>query len=245
MGKITVLLVAPEGATRNGICEWLRGHDCVALRPYAVDHARCLVAVESIRPDVVLIDATSNGERALQLVSGIARLSSATKALMLYTRCSDDCVATALCCGASGALDIRCNRPDLVRAVRTVHAGELWTSRKALALAYRRAVAPRSETARESGLHALLSRRETEIVEWMQRGLTNKEVARKLGISDMTVKTHAHNIFHKLEVSGRLRLLGRGNERSAGPSDAIGLLSAVRSPSAMPGEHGADLKPVA
>ena len=52
-----------------------------------------------------------------------------------------------------------------------------------------------------------LSRREREIVGWMRKGMTNKEIARVLGISDMTVKTHAHNIFHKLEVSGR-RLLG-------------------------------------
>jgi len=52
-----------------------------------------------------------------------------------------------------------------------------------------------------------LSKREREIVEWMRKGMTNKQIARVLGISDMTVKTHAHNIFHKLEVCGR-RVLG-------------------------------------
>ena len=47
-----------------------------------------------------------------------------------------------------------------------------------------------------------------QIVDWMRHGMSNKEIARKLGISDMTVKTHVHNIFHKLEISGRVRLLG-------------------------------------
>jgi hypothetical protein len=42
----------------------------------------------------------------------------------------------------------------------------------------------------------------------MRRGMTNKEIGRRLGISDMTVKTHAHNIFHKLEISGRRHLFG-------------------------------------
>ena len=53
-----------------------------------------------------------------------------------------------------------------------------------------------------------LTAREREIVQWMRTGMSNKEIARELGISDMTVKTHAHNIFNKLEVSGRLRLFG-------------------------------------
>jgi hypothetical protein len=42
----------------------------------------------------------------------------------------------------------------------------------------------------------------------MRRGMSNKEIGRRLGISDMTVKTHAHNIFHKLEISGRMHLFG-------------------------------------
>jgi DNA-binding CsgD family transcriptional regulator len=52
-----------------------------------------------------------------------------------------------------------------------------------------------------------LSAREQQIVVWMRRGMTNKEIARELGISDTTVKTHAHNIFHKMNISGRVRLL--------------------------------------
>jgi hypothetical protein len=42
----------------------------------------------------------------------------------------------------------------------------------------------------------------------MRCGMTNKEIGRRLGISDMTVKTHAHNIFHKLDISGRMHLCG-------------------------------------
>jgi DNA-binding NarL/FixJ family response regulator len=94
----------------------------------------------------------------------------------------------------------------LIRAIQVVHQGELWASRRALADVLRQLRVPMGALGAEESEPAL-SKREREIVEWMRKGMTNKEIARALGISDMTVKTHAHNIFHKLEVSGR-RLLG-------------------------------------
>ena len=59
-----------------------------------------------------------------------------------------------------------------------------------------------------------LSDREYEIVFWMQQGMTNKEIGRRLDISDMTVKTHVHNIFRKLKISGRMRLFQQFSRRS-------------------------------
>jgi len=109
-------------------------------------------------------------------------------------------------CGGAGCLARTCTAPDLIRAVLAVHRGELWASRKVLAdvLQLMRITVPAGPSDEP---HAGLSRREREIVGWMRQGMTNKQIGRVLGISDMTVKTHAHNIFHKLEVSGR-RVLG-------------------------------------
>jgi DNA-binding CsgD family transcriptional regulator len=98
---------------------------------------------------------------------------------------------------------------DVLCAIRAVQAGELWAARKIVSQAYQQLLAaqePALENAKERG--AQLSPRQLEIVLWMRRGMTNKEIGRRLGISDMTVKTHAHNIFHKLEISGRMHLFG-------------------------------------
>ena len=59
------------------------------------------------------------------------------------------------------------------------------------------------EAARDSGV---LTRREREIVRWACRGLTNKEIARQLAISDATVKTHLQHIFSKLNITRRMQL---------------------------------------
>jgi DNA-binding CsgD family transcriptional regulator len=56
-------------------------------------------------------------------------------------------------------------------------------------------------------MRANLTDREQEIVNWVMQGMTNKEIATKLGISEKTVKTHLGNIFSKLKISRRLQLL--------------------------------------
>jgi len=145
-------------------------------------------------------------EAAVNLVRRVSALDLPTRPLVLHTNVSELRIAHVLRCGGAGCLARTCTAPDLIRAVLAVHRGELWASRKVLAdvLQLMRITVPAGPSDEP---HAGLSRREREIVGWMRQGMTNKQIGRVLGISDMTVKTHAHNIFHKLDVSGR-RVLG-------------------------------------
>jgi len=105
-------------------------------------------------------------------------------------------------------------REQCLHAIRAVHAGEFWVGRKVLGDILAGLLTPEHQ-AQESPdeVRDRLSDRECEIVFWMQQGMTNKEIGRRLAISDMTVKTHVHNIFHKLKVSGRLRLFQQISRR--------------------------------
>ncbi|HEX6794247.1 MAG TPA: response regulator transcription factor [Casimicrobiaceae bacterium] len=130
----------------------------------------------------------------------------------------------ALRFGGSGCVRMDGPRSELVNAIDAVHDGEIWVSRRMLSTAFRQLL----HTTRRSDadeLHRRLSLREREIVDWMRHGMSNKQIARELGISDMTVKTHVHNIFHKLEISGRLRLMGMpppaAREAWQGPSQPV------------------------
>jgi DNA-binding NarL/FixJ family response regulator len=201
------LLVSPDAMTRQLVDGLLRVERSIMLLPDVLDDSYTLVIVERSRPDVLLIE-TAARERALQLVRGVSTLSRGTKTLLLQKRPDAASVERFLAWGGSGCVDVHSTDPDLVRALHVVHAGELWASRRAVASALRQALKPFEHPSSRDGLQQNLSKREREIVEWMRCGMTNKEIARKLGISDMTVKTHAHNIFNKLEVSGRVRLLG-------------------------------------
>jgi len=151
--------------------------------------------------ELVLIDGASYRGRATSILARIGARDPGRKALLLHPACTDALVDHVLRCGGSGCLSVEATGPELARAIQAVHAGELWASRKVLTQAIR-PVGDEALTA-----HPILSARESEIIAGMRRGMSNKQIARELGISDMTVKTHAHNIFGKLGVSGRVRLM--------------------------------------
>ena len=240
IGETSVLVVSSFAATRRRVFELLLGEgDIVLLSDYA-DDSQALVLVERHRPDVLLVE-TARRDRALQLVHSLCAMSNGTKMLLVCSR-DESFIARFLAFGGSGCIDLKLNEADLLCAIRAVRAGEIWAPRRIVASALRDALKPLECGAMQDGLQHQLSKRECEIVEWMRCGMTNKEIARKLGISDMTVKTHAHNIFSKLEVSGRVRLLGLGHVEQAptpSPKRDINQLSSAPGPSA----H--DLKPAA
>jgi two-component system nitrate/nitrite response regulator NarL len=94
-----------------------------------------------------------------------------------------------------------------VKAIQVVEAGEVWMNRSMLvdALDLLLHKANNGNQLPES-TPEVLTRRELEIVQWVGQGMTNKEIARKLTISDTTVKTHLHRIFSKLNIKRRLLL---------------------------------------
>jgi NarL family two-component system response regulator LiaR len=218
----------------------LAERDIVLLSEGAHD-SQTLVLVERHRPDVLLVE-TLRFDRALSLVRSISTLSGGTKTLLICSRPDDAMVARFLGFGGSGCVDL-VNERELTHAIRAVHGGELWAPRRIISSALRDALKPIERASRRDALQKQLSKRECEIVEWMRCGMTNKEIARKLGISDMTVKTHLHNIFSKLEVSGRVRLLGLAHvERALAPYPKA---EVNRSVASLPDESAHDLKPAA
>ena len=84
-----------------------------------------------------------------------------------------------------------------------VHAGEPWIEKQSVGLALERLL--KQESAGQ--MLATLTPREVEVVRMVTRGLHNKEVAEKLGITEGTVKIHLHKIYEKLQIDGRLALM--------------------------------------
>jgi DNA-binding NarL/FixJ family response regulator len=173
------------------------------------DESRISDAIHLRTCDVLLIDAPSCGSRAVAILRRVAALSPGLKVLMFYPTCTDARVDYILHCGGAGCVPTDACAFELIRAIQAVDAGELWASRKLMARAIRTLHGP-SDIRSLGGLQNQLSARERQVVEWMRTGMSNKEIARELGISDMTVKTHAQNIFHKLEINGRLHLMALG-----------------------------------
>ena len=110
--------------------------------------------------------------------------------------------------GADGYIRKSDTSANLMAALRTVHAGDIWAERKLL----NKFVASHPLPAfalgvRFSGTDETLTKREKELVSLLMLGLSNKSLSGKLGISEPTVKTHLNNIFKKLKVSTRTELV--------------------------------------
>jgi len=208
MAKIVTLIAAPRESVLQQLRPQLLSQADVKLlteTPTDIDPVRL---VRAWRPDVMLLDAGDQGIGVITTLDRVQAINPATRTLLFCATLTESFVVRALKHGARGCLRTGTSTHQVMLAIRAVHAGELWAARKTLADAFQKLLAIHLEPAHDhDGVQAELSARELQIVAWMRRGMTNKEIARELGISDTTVKTHAHNIFHKMKISGRVRLL--------------------------------------
>lgn len=209
MTRISTLIAAPRDSTLQLLRTHLLCQADIRLfteTPTDVDPVRL---VRTWRPDVMLLDAGMHGSGAISTLDRTRAINPTTRTLLFCAALNEPFVLRALKHGAKGCLRTGASVQQVVAAIKAVHAGEMWATRKLIAEALEKLlvlhVAPSLDA---DGKQAQLSERELQIVAWMRCGMTNKEIARELGISDMTVKTHVHNIFHKLEISGRIQLMG-------------------------------------
>jgi DNA-binding NarL/FixJ family response regulator len=165
---------------------------------------RLVEGTATLRPDVLLLESRGD-DGAGALVTAVVRTNATTRVLLFCEDCSRELVMEALESGASGCLFKSSPGSAFAEAVSTAHRGATWFCREVLlhalgAQPVARAPAPPAEEGK-------LTRREDEIMILIGAGLSNKEIARRLAISDHTVKTHLHRVYVKLHRSGRYKAL--------------------------------------
>jgi DNA-binding NarL/FixJ family response regulator len=161
-------------------------------------------ALRAGQPDVLLVDSRMEG--ALRFCAALRREGG--PAVILLAADEDDGFAVcALDAGARGILAKNARAEDLVKAVRVVQEGQIWARRHVLEawVEHLVGVSGGSRTS-EYRLEQRLSSREKEIFRHAATGLSNKELAERLAISQATVKAHLTSIFQKLGLHGRAEL---------------------------------------
>jgi DNA-binding NarL/FixJ family response regulator len=162
------------------------------------EEARALILRE--RPAVLVFDYEGLGPSSELAIRRLRRASRGTRILVLATRSSIETLERVLRAGAAGLVGKQQPFATLVRAIRAVASGELWANRVAAAHVIEHLSAPSPAV---SSLDERLTRREWQIVEAVGQGVRNREIARRLKISEKTVKSHLNNIFRKLRVDNR------------------------------------------
>jgi DNA-binding NarL/FixJ family response regulator len=164
-----------------------------------------LAAVEKIRefdPDLAVLDIAMPRLDGLDVLSMISS-GHATKVIFLSAAATDEQILIAIARGAKGIMLKETVVDDLISCVREVATGGLWLPPGVVEGALERETGRRLQSDRIS---QSLTIREREVMKWVSEGLTNKEVAGRLGLSEGTVKIHLHNIYEKVGVPNRTAL---------------------------------------
>jgi two-component system nitrate/nitrite response regulator NarL len=196
---IRVLVADDHGVVREGIRHVLSGEPGFEVVGEAANSVDAMALVESLRPDVAVLDISMPGESGLKLAARIRERLPEVRVLMLSMHDHPEYVLESVRAGAHGYLLKDTAAAELRQAIRAVDEGEAFYSPP---VARRLSDAVRGELARERRTSDLgtLTQREREVLEGIARGWTNKEIATQLGISHRTVETHRESLMRKLRI---------------------------------------------
>jgi len=210
MESIRVMIIDEHPLFRQG-CRWaleLAG-DCTVVAE-AAESKTGLELAKQHSPDVVLIDALLSTNDSLELARQIRHISPRVAIIMLTAFEDEEQLFQAMKLGAAAYLLKGITPEELVNAVRKVSQGIYIINDNVLSrptVAGRVLRTFREMTAEEppevQPLYSPLSQREIEILDYIARGNSNKEIAKSLKISDQTVKNHITSILKKLSVNDR------------------------------------------
>jgi DNA-binding NarL/FixJ family response regulator len=202
MTKIRVLIVDDQPLARAGFKAVLEATGGIEVVAEAENGEQAVQLARGHDPDVVLMDVR------MPQMDGIeaTRRMPHQKVLILTTFGLDDYIIEALRAGASGFLLKDAPVEELIRAVRTVAAGDAQLS-PAVTKRLLNQVARRLPGAvqRDAGSLAQLTDRELEVLRLMAAGMSNAEIAAALVVSEPTVKTHVSNVLQKLGLRDRVQ----------------------------------------
>jgi DNA-binding NarL/FixJ family response regulator len=200
---IRVLLCDDHPVFRRGLRALLDAEEDLQVVGEAQDGSEALRQARDLRPDVLLLDMAMPHRTGLDVLQELAGDSRRPRVLVLTAAIERWQLVEALRLGASGVILKDTASDLLVKAIRRIADGELWVGRGEVA----EVVSALRQPAAADGTGRFgLSRRELEVVRCVAEGSTNKDVAKRLGISEDTVKHHMTSIFDKLGVSTRLEL---------------------------------------
>ena len=206
---VRVIIVDDQPVVRRGLAALLDLIEDVDVVGLAADGEEALALVAEAQPDVVLLDLRMPGVDGVEATRRIRARHHAVEVVVLTTYYDDQSIVAALRAGARGYLTKSSGIDEIRAAIGAAAVGHAVMSAEVhsrlMSAVDSREPAP--EDAPAPGARSLLTPREREVLRLIVKGLSNREIAEQLIISEVTVKTHINHIFAKTECRHRVQVV--------------------------------------
>jgi len=194
--KIKILIVDDHAVVRMGLESLFSAKPDLEVVGQAKNGKIAIREAVRLAPDVVIMDLMMPGMDGIEATRAIHDAAPDVKILVLTSHATSDGIARAIDAGAKGAIMKSAENTELVAAIRKVAAGEQYVSQEIKNL---------MDT---DPPVAVLTGRQTEVLQSLSLGLTNKDIAKQLGISIRSVEEHVNHILERIGAANRAEAVG-------------------------------------
>ena len=221
MRRITVVIADRHPVVLQGLSNVLGAHSDFKIVATCNDGPGCVEAIRNLAPDIAILDGSMPGVTGPEILSIVNAENTSTR-FVFFTSSE---VERELVLSAA-ADDYSFISKDVAPEILVQSLRQIARGRRLLALPTVDQAALREQSTITENALAVLTDRERQIMRLVSEGLSNKEIGRRLNITDGTIKVHLHHIFQKLEISNRTVLAAMAISQD----DGAGLVPEHKSP---------------
>ncbi len=203
---IRIVVVEYHAIVREGLRLLLSDRSGFSIVGDASTREGALAAALEHRPDVLLLDLELGRTRGEDLIDAIRDVSPASAILVLTGICDRQRHRVAMLRGARGVVTKDSAAALLVKAIRKVHAGEIWLERSQMGTLLTEMLAKKRHQDEDTRRIATLTERERAVITLVGQGLRNEEIGVRLVLREKTVRNYLTSVYEKLGVKDRLEL---------------------------------------
>lgn len=196
---VKIMIADDHSMIREGLKNLLELDGDIQVISEAVDGEDCLDKLQVVKPDVLLLDINMPKKNGLEVLKSLKSKKSKLKVLVLTVHNEIEYLMKAVDIGVNGYVLKDSESAELKKAIFTVTEGETYIQPSLIPALNAKMI----ETNKDAEKIKSLTKRELDVLKLLAVGMFNKEVGKRLEISERTVKNHVSNIFKKLGVTDR------------------------------------------
>lgn len=200
---INLVLVDDHPLVLNGLQQLFSMEPDINVLASCSDGEHAVQTVINYQPDILILDLKMPRKNGLEVLRELQQETLPTKVVLLTAALDDDEVLEAIRLGVRGVVLKEMAPQLLIQCINKVHAGGEWLEKDSVGRALEKMLKRETEM---QLITQILTPRELKLVNLVAGGLSNKQIAEKLYITEGTVKVHLHNVYDKLQVKSRVAL---------------------------------------